>query len=183
MCVKEHDLSAYIDGELSEQDHQTVEAHLRECGRCREKVRQMQNLRHCFNNEIEIDPSASMRVRTSLQHRLAREYKGNVRGAGASGILVPRPVVYAVAAAFLLLIGALIGLQLSEQGGQFPPAAEAAPEEEGSMSAQQAEMEELIRFFSSQGATVEVRIELPHSSQFSVRGEPMLMRAGELEGY
>ena len=183
MCVKEYDLSAYIDGELSEQACQMVEAHLRECGRCSEKVRRMRNLRRCFNGDIEIDPSAPMRVRAGLRSRLARERKGIVSSAMGSGIYVPRPAVYTVAAVFLLLIGTVIGLQLNEQEGQLPFAAEAAPEEVRSASTQQAEMEELIRFFSSQGASVEVRIELPSSSQFSVRGEPKLMRSGEFEGY
>jgi hypothetical protein len=45
------------------------------------------------------------------------------------------------------------------------------------------EMEELIKFLSERGASVELKIELPQPSNFTVYGEPQLIRANNFADF
>jgi anti-sigma factor RsiW len=186
MCVEESKLSAYIDGELPEGERKAIEAHLQSCERCTAATARLRRVRErlrAASRSEELDLNAA---RERVLERIDRRRLASP--AGRKGVFLPLPLAVAAAAAFLLMAGALIGLSFGDRSTAPAVSVETgrtAGTERGAAAPGmgEAEIEELIRFLSSQGASVEVRIQLPSSSRFPVRGEPRLIRAGEYEGY
>jgi anti-sigma factor RsiW len=188
MCVEETVLSAYVDQELSEKEAHTVEEHLQSCDRCRATIERLQRVKKQLregdkSSLLAGDGSSLSSSAEQVRERIRRKATLGRRPYRSAGVYLPLPAALAAAALLLLLTGALIGVSLQKETGEPRVAEETTEREMSAAAVHDAEIEELIRFLSSQGASLEVRIELPPSSQFSVRGEPRLIRADEFEGY
>ena len=188
MCVDDKDLSAYLDGELDKKKKAGVEAHLEECTVCRSRLDSLGRLANIGSpSEDEIN---RRKERTFSRISVAVERK-------------PEPPVWrrkinlslplaAAAAVVLILLGGL-GVTLTGITGspdhvdtreipvvekEFDSSPFTLARKNGEPT--QEELEELFRFLSEKGASVEVKIELPQSSNFTVYGEPRLIKAADI---
>lgn len=190
MCVDEKDLSAYVDGELPVSEAKKVEAHIADCHTCSTKVDKLRRLKGLFStaSQNNPEPTETRMERSRERISLSIERKPEPRFRGRR-VYISFPAAAAAALFFILLGGALVIFSGMGAGSGTVPA-ESIPVVEketdmyretlaGSGEPTREEMEELIRFLSDQGASVEVKIELPNPSTFTVHGEPRLLRAAE----
>jgi anti-sigma factor RsiW len=188
MCVRDENLSAYIDDELNAEETRAVQEHLHTCGQCRARAdalrRTKMKMQDADTGSGLPIAAAQERVRTAVERRISGKRRSLRRG-----VYLPLPAAVAAAALFFMLVGALIGVSVGSSRGQPSVAGQAeSGESDAAIAAEAAaadreSLEELIRFLSSQGASLEVHIQLPSSSRFTVQGEPRLIRAAEFEGY
>ncbi len=189
MCVDEKELSAYIDGELSRGKEDEVRLHIAECESCRERAETLRGLSGLIatsDGDLRTEQRREEswdRISVSLRRRTEPPLRSR-------RLHVPIPI--AAAAAFLLVLAGGLSAVLSEkildprpQNLESIPVVEREAGEEMTAFREEQrdpsreEMEELIRFLSESGASVEVKIQLPQSSNFTVYGEPQLMRAAD----
>jgi hypothetical protein len=78
-------LGAYADGQLSPVENDAVVVHLEECGRCRQIVRDQQQVQHVLDSWAV--PAISGAEWTEMGKRLRAEFEG----AGESRVLKTRP--------------------------------------------------------------------------------------------
>jgi hypothetical protein len=56
ICPNESDLSAWIDGELSERERSTIESHIAHCESCSKIIQEFEQLRHTLHLDIYYHP-------------------------------------------------------------------------------------------------------------------------------
>ncbi len=193
MCVDDKELSAYIDGELSPQAQEAIAAHIEQCSTCSERFESMHGVSRLMRDSSEVADS---------EDRLARSWNRidvSVRRRSGPSIWsrhLKLSAPAAAAAAFVLvLLGGLsaffFGAIYSPDTGQpngIPVVERSEEREEVSFRKEKREptrkeMEELIRFLSERGASIELKIELPQPSNFTVYGEPQLIRAADFTDF
>ncbi|UCF71637.1 MAG: zf-HC2 domain-containing protein [candidate division WOR-3 bacterium] len=91
-------LSAYLDGELSEQENAAVESHLKECSACREEMRVLKGIDSRVRNDVFEEPSRD------FFFALNRRVMDKVKVAPRRSLLRFAPVFAPVAAAILVFI-------------------------------------------------------------------------------
>ncbi|UCD19503.1 MAG: zf-HC2 domain-containing protein [candidate division WOR-3 bacterium] len=91
-------LSAYLDGELSEQENAAVESHLKECPKCSEELMVLQGIDGRVRNEVFEEPSRDFFF--ALNRRVMDKVKVTPR----RSLLRFAPVFAPVAAAILVFI-------------------------------------------------------------------------------
>lgn len=69
-------LSAYLDGELSKAERESVEWHLQECERCRSELRELESVKSFARQVEEVQPPISLRER--IMARVAKEQECEV---------------------------------------------------------------------------------------------------------
>jgi hypothetical protein len=188
MCVDDKELSAYIDGELTEERAADVTAHLSVCNSCTVRVERLFRTARLIRSVQRDGTELSRRMERSRQRiSVAVERKREPLFWGRR-VLVPVPL----AAAMFFLLFAAVTILFTGNGdfgprtydGAIPVVEKADAREEVSFGSRagepsREELEELFRFLSEQGASVEVKIELPKPSSFTVYGEPQLIRAAD----
>lgn len=198
MCFSEEILSAYIDGELDPVRAAEVERHLKSCRECSSRAGYYRTMRELLLGNAGLDEkklaTSSQEVRQRLQVQLRREEKSIGLPFWQRRLVVPMPLAAAVLFLFGLVLAALVvqsadrlpdgaGVLVTQQTGEVSGDAGVSFSMEttggASTQAETPQLEELIRFLSSKGAAVEVKIELPGSSRFEVIGEPQLIRASD----
>ena len=118
-CIDVKKVSAYLDGELPDDERARIEKHLKECPACRAEADELTAVSNALDvlEGLEPDPYFAARAKRLATERNQRGWFGRA--------LVPAAAT-AVAAAFLLL-GGFIGQALhaaylveqSEAGGEF----------------------------------------------------------------
>lgn len=188
MCVEDIQLSSYIDGELGGAGLERVRKHLEECPACRERAACLRRLSAGLSGRtlspIEVAESFD-RVAARLDHVIS---PGSERGFWNRRFSVPAPLAAAAVLA-LLLLAAFAGSRFIGPGagapGQLPLAAGDYSEEfmllasEPETTSDAAAIQQLFDLLESSGASIEVRIDLPSESSFTVYGEPQLLRAAD----
>ena len=188
MCYDEITLSAYSDGELSDRLSSEIRSHTERCDKCRSVVdrhREVNMLLSTADEEHRREfRESELNSWNHLQTRLKREKSAAGVPLWGRRIAVPLPLAAGVLFAVGLLIAALILVEgrvlpdngpavIAQQTGIDEPGA--YPGEDTSLE----ELEKMVQFFSKQGATIEITIELPSSPQLELIGEPQLIRAAD----
>ncbi len=190
MCVDDKELSAYIDGELSEERAAYIATHLSDCSSCTVRLERLSRMARLIRSAQGEGTEFSRRMdRSRKRISVAVERKREPLFWGRR-VFVPLPLATA-AAMFFLLLGAVTILFTGsgnfgphKYDGAVPVVEKTDAREEvsfgnGAGEPSREELEELFRFLSEQGASVEVKIELPKPSSFTVYGEPQLIRAAD----
>ncbi len=192
MCVKEEELSAYLDGETSLSQRAAIAAHLQECEECREKLDSLKTLSGFFGKE-KIDEAALAKSREKIKTRLDHLGLPGMRERSILRKELSIPLPLAAAALFaVIFLGSLLAIKsfTPNGGGSLPviTSGEYVQEmntlvkDKDSLPREESTLDQLLRMLENEGASVEVRIELPVKSKFSVQGEPQLLRAADFQG-
>jgi len=188
MCYDEITLSAYSDGELSDQVNREIRNHAERCEKCRsviDRYRELNMLLSTADEEHRSDfRESELNSWNHLQTRLRREKSAAGVPLWGRRITVPLPLAAGVLFAVGLLVAALILVQgrLLPDNGPAVIAQQTRIDEPKAYPGKDASLEELekmVKFFSEQGATIEITIELPSSPQLELIGEPQLIRAAD----
>ncbi|MFP4179036.1 MAG: anti-sigma factor family protein [Spirochaetaceae bacterium] len=195
MCEYEKELSAYMDGELSSEERAGIEEHVKVCGECSERLESLKRLSGISTSAYPSDSELHTEERMERSmHRIVLALERNPKKKIWEGRLSLTFPGAAAAALLLFLLGGLVTLGT---GFVFSDPDSSGPDSTVSQSASshggveeigqtvstssgghsREEMEELFRFLSDRGASVEIKIELPTPSNFNVYGEPQLIRA------
>ncbi len=113
-CVDEKKLSAYVDGELSEEDAAAIGEHLTHCEACREELSRLEVVSEALESleGAEADPYFAPRLKRLAAEGRRRNWPGRV--------LVPAAA--AAAAALSLVAGSFLGRALyAESNGASSP--------------------------------------------------------------
>ncbi len=196
MCVDDQLLSAFIDGELESGTLDLVKIHLSECPSCRKRLEGMRLVSTALSagtlssGEIAL---SSRRVAVRLDHVLDPV---SGRGFWNRRFSIPAPLALAAMLVMVLLSGMFVfSVYNSGRGGaQAIPLAEGDYSEEFKLLASEVNasevngpesaptIQQLFEMLESSGASIEVRIDLPSESVFTVHGEPQLLRAADFRG-
>lgn len=103
-CVDKKKISAYLDGELSEDERARIETHLEECATCRADADELAAVSDALDVLEGLDPNPYFAARVK---RLATERKQ--RGWFGRAVV---PVAATAAAATFLLLGGFLGQAL-----------------------------------------------------------------------
>ena len=104
----EEDLSAYLDGELSDRERRKVEGHLAACDRCSSLLEELASMRTMLSTLPEVEPRRSFVL--GPEHARPRPGPAAARQERRS------PFVFAPAVALALLV-ALVGVDLAAYSG------------------------------------------------------------------
>lgn len=111
-CPNVRELSAYVDGELSETRRQRVEGHLSRCSNCAASLQELRRLRAIFTalpeRQVGFDLAPSIRARLS-----ASSGGTAVRGLGWR---IPDLMPLSLTIAATVVVGVLIGALLTVPG-------------------------------------------------------------------
>ncbi len=188
MCVDDQQLSAFIDGELDGKSLEQVKSHLSECRECRKRVEGMRLLSAALSSgELSSEEIAlsSRRVAARLDHVID---PASGRGFWNRRFSVPAPLALAATLIMVLLSGmfAFTAYNSVPGGTEAFPMAEGEYSEEFKLLASEMNppdngptIQQLFDLLESSGASIEVRIDLPSESVFTVHGEPQLLRAAD----
>lgn len=193
MCVDDQILSSYVDGELDAHWKEKVEAHIAQCEQCRLRVSRFQKLSADLS-AAELRPEAidgiERRVAARLEHLLL---PGSERGFWNRRFSIPAPVAMAALFCLVFLSGFVFirGIMPSGTGETGMPIADEKAYSQGletltsspapSMS-ENPNVQQIFDLLENSGGSIEVRIELPRKSNFTVHGEPQLLRAADYRG-
>jgi len=183
MCYDSVILSAYSDGEVSADLAQEVSEHLQECSRCRQIAAKHNAVNFFLNKTFHIEQAELTERQGQLQNRLRLQLRKESRrrywgSFWRQRVAVPVPLL-AMGILVLLLVG-FLWFESFPPGSSLDGAPQLITQQTGSSTGEYGDIENLIQFLSSQGAAVEVRIELPSSSRFEVLGEPQLLKAADV---
>lgn len=192
MCPREEELSAYLDKETTLIATADIAAHLQECDSCRRKLELMQGLSFAMRRDL-LSPGLISSSRADIRRRLDHlDIPGRKeRSLWSMQLTLPLPLAAAALLAILALAAfPFIRNSVSPRQDAFSALAQQeyvqemntlVADKEG-LPQNGASLQELLRILESEGASVEVRIELPKMSNFSVQGEPQLLRAADFAG-
>jgi anti-sigma factor RsiW len=103
-CIEEKKLSAYLDGELPEEERAAIREHLAICAACRREAANLSFVSEVLNSLEGLEPSPYFAPR--LRHLLSRRERGRRVGRIVVGAAA------AAAAALSLLLGGFLGRAL-----------------------------------------------------------------------
>jgi anti-sigma factor RsiW len=195
MCPDPQLLSIYVDGELPSPWDEKMDAHLKECSVCREKVETFKQLRELINKDSsakKITEEELLKSKEKIWRRIEEK-----RRFAAVPTQYPRiwqrrisiPLPMAAAAAIII---ALIIIFFSRTGqilnngfaGKKPNPDEkssfifGAEEEIPGMIPAATDLNGVLQYLNADGSNI-IILQLPESKNFSRSGEPAIIRAAD----
>jgi hypothetical protein len=185
MCPDSEMLSLYIDSELPSPWKEKLEAHIRVCPGCRERLEQYRNLSRELNADTGMLDTATDAAKDRVWETLAavprRPY---LRPARFWGRTVSIPLPLAAAAAAVLILG--FGLLLFRQAPAKTPQDGAMASGFGStglgmdmQTIPAVDMNGVLQYLGNDDTADIVIIRLPESKSFMSLGEPSIMKAAD----
>mgnify|MGYP001080118997 CR=1 FL=1 len=177
MCPERELLSAYLDGELSQEKTQAVAVHLKECSHCARIVSRYRKVREQLRDKT-IDEFFRESDIESIKHRISIELERYQR--------TPHPFwqrkvgirwVAAAASCAFILGGFFSYVLLRPKPLPTMSFLESHPSLNVTINVKN--MKQLIDILNSQQGIREITIQLPESPQFEFRSEPVFIRASE----
>lgn len=179
MCPDYELLSAFIDGEVENPWKGEIERHLEVCTTCREKVVLYRRMSVLLEEDKEPDFRSSMtRVQVAIESA-SRTAKKIVVPFWKRRILIPVPIA-AVAATVLILIGTVFTVTTASNKAVRNNSNNAVITERP-VANQDDELATIIKLMENKDFNNEVIIQLPEGSNFSMWGEPKILRAKDLK--
>jgi hypothetical protein len=181
MCPDKQILSAYIDGEIGQPWKKNIDQHISHCPSCKKTLKFYRSLRQFVQNKEVSDEKES---RQRVWNRLNFTYKQqSVKAHSFWFKRVSLPLPAAGIAAMLLCIFGISTLYFFTQS-QFSImriTTEPSGITEIQVSAPAEDLEMLLKSLDNTNFQREVQIQLPEGSEFYIQGEPVLLRAEDIE--
>ncbi|MDR2103878.1 MAG: zf-HC2 domain-containing protein [Treponema sp.] len=187
MCPDRQILSVYFDGELPSPWKEKMEAHLRSCAACRERLEGYRRLSQVFKDDAAAgvvnfpEPrrqEAEERIwRNIIRIDRARRRTDTVKFRYRT-LSLPLPAAAVLAAVFIMaLLGAFFRVPLfdREQGQEMAASPEIGLDVQGIVPV--SDMNGVLQYLGSQDTADFVIIRLPESKYFMDSGEPTIIKA------
>jgi len=171
MCPDDQILSQYFDGEVDLSTKEMIESHVDDCWRCRKRIEAFTNIRFKMLEEDEIDIDSE---KEQVYRKIENDYRFRQRkGFWDKKWLIPAPVVVVSSIVICILFSALFVTLGMNQKNTI------ALKQQRALHIQMNEiqLDDLNQFFDSQDFMIEAKMELPAQGDFSIMGEPQLLRA------
>jgi len=193
MCPDPQLLSIYVDGELPSPWDEKMDAHLKECQACREKVETFKQLRELINKDDPAKKTSEEELLKSKEKIWRRiEEKRRFTPAPYPRVWQRRisiPLPMAAAAAIIIALIVIFfsrGGQISNNGfaGKKATSDEksnfilAAEEEIPGMIPAATDLNDVLKYLGTDGSNI-IILQLPESKNFSRSGEPAIIRAAD----
>ncbi len=170
MCPDDQILSTYYDGELNINWSERIDAHLKECTKCRDKISVFSKLSTGLNS---IDLSCVDESKACVMNRIKKN-RLPVISPPFWKLRLNLSIPVAAAAGFAIF---LFSFSLSSFIRPNPSSTYYAKSSSKYISdIKKFTREELIKYLNSEDSSVEVKIKLPENSDIEVTGEPELIR-------
>lgn len=177
MCLERAILSAYVDGELSKEDTQAVEAHLKECPICARIVSRYLKIREHLQDKTQDQLLLETDIEFAKQ-RIAFElerYRKTAHPFWNKKVGIPW---VAAAASFAFILGGIFSyVLLPPKSSKTMSFLESHPSLNVTISVKNTK--QLLDILNSQQGIREITIQLPENPQFEFRSEPVFIRASE----
>ncbi|MCF6334964.1 MAG: zf-HC2 domain-containing protein [Spirochaetales bacterium] len=185
MCFNEQILSAFADGELSEEQGESIESHLLECGACRSRV----EFYGILTEKVKFSGvDTSTFIQESIWTRLGHATSTSSRlGFWHRRFFLAPSVMVSLSFMFIAVIGIGFFLLFQDNGSNafyVSNADEPFPSENFPVNIPVDSIEQILAYFDIYDEPMEVVIQLPDSSSFTIQGEPLfLLKANYTVGY
>jgi len=179
-----------LDGEVPSPWRERLAAHISSCPECAARVEGYGALRGRLADSSLDEAACVERIKVRLGEGLDRDIipRGGRMGAvprlprkagfWGRNLALPLPIAAAAAAAFVLLGG----LAFSSLVRPAKPAVQTlAVTEMAPNAAQSANMEALVKYLESQDTQVNLTIQLPTGTTFDASGQPLVVRAADVD--
>ena len=107
-------ISALVDGELTQEDQSLLFAHLASCSACRQFLQEVLDVRGSFQMTVPPQAPADLDGRVFLRIQTAQAIRGRSWPMRALSRRIALPAPFAIAAGVLILVGALVFRSRSE---------------------------------------------------------------------
>jgi len=191
MCPDPQLLSIYVDGEIPSPWDEKMDAHLKECPACREKVENFKRLRELINK----DPSAKKTSEEDLLKSKEKIWRRIEEKRRFTAVPYPRvwqrrisiPLPIAAAAAIIIALIVVFfsrGGQILNNGFAGIKANTevfrvlAAEEEIPGIIPSATDLNGVLQYLGTDGSEI-IILKLPESKNFSRLGEPAIIRAAD----
>lgn len=184
MYPDEETLSAYLDGELSEEQRREVDAALSDDDSARDRLLQLQAVKEVIGTAPAHDEGSDDWLREA-QVRVWNRLEARTLASGPStgfnrSVRVPLAAVVAFAACFVMLGAALLVTAVQDrQRARSVEALSAARDAPITINVDSQDTDRLLQWLSSNEMLGQVNVELPSRPQFEIIGEPVLVPASE----
>jgi hypothetical protein len=189
MCPDRQILSVYVDGELPSPWKEKMEAHLRSCGVCRDRLEGYRRLSGILGGRGAGIPGSVSEERTEeagerIWQKIARLDDREKQNAAARfryrTISIPLPAAAAVVVIFMAVLMAAIFLPpsfIGDGGQEMVASSGMGLDVQGIMPV--SDMNGVLQYLGSQDAADLVTIRLPESRSFMSSGEPTIIKAAD----
>ncbi len=180
MCPELRTLSAYLDGETPSHLAEYIRSHLRECLQCQARLERLKSVKQHLNQAEHLDDRYSKaRVWARIKDSSARAPEDRV-AIWRRRVNLPLPLVALAAGLFVLLGFALVLTVSTRDMRMMKITTEPSGITEVQIAAPIRDLEKILQYLENQEANKESIIQLPEGSEFFVLGEPVLLRAKDL---
>ena len=184
MCFNEQILSAFVDGELSEEQGESIESHLKECEFCRDRVEVYGNLvTQIRSSGMVSSPFVHESIWVRLSHATTTS---SGLGFWHRRFFLTPSVMVSLSFTFIAIIGIGVFLLFQDRGNNALYISNAEipfPSVNFPVDIPVDSIEQVLAYFNIHDEPMEVFIQLPDSSSFSIQGEPrFLLKANYIAG-
>ncbi len=173
MCPEDQTLSQYFDGEFDRSQKEYIEHHIDGCEKCAVKIEEYTRTRLDMLDFDEPDIEQSKyHVYAALQNDPRFQEKTVF---WRRRILVPAPIIVLTAAVICILFTTLF-VTIGIRTGNTIALRRQSPLQ---LRMDEIQLDELTRYFDSQDFMIEVKMDIPGKRDFSIVGEPQLLKVGE----
>ncbi len=176
MCFNEQILSAFADGELSEEQDESIESHLVECSLCRGRAELYGNLiKKVRASAIDASPFVQESIWTRLGHTTSTSSR---LGFWHRNFFLTPSVMVSLSFMFIAIIGIGFFLLFQDNGSStFNISSAGSPftAENFPVDIPVDSIEQVLAYFDIHDEPTEVFIQLPDSSSFTIQGEPRFL--------
>jgi hypothetical protein len=170
MCPEESILSAYYDGEVEQNLSHIIEAHIRNCPACADKIARFQKISGFLQSSEEMYPEWNKeKIRNRVLARVEEEEMSIPFW--KRRLPLPAPLAVTIGAMIFLLIGSLAFISVEKRplepvAGEFEPTKIEISAEDLAIIRSLLESEEVM---------VEVNMDIPDRDELIIIGEPQIV--------
>ncbi len=180
MCPDGQILSVFFDGEVPSPWREGIEQHIAQCESCRTKLASYKRLSSYLHAE-DISVASLESKQDAIWNRI-QQHKRSVKYLDFwhRKFAIPAPLVAAAAVIIMVFLGLNVFVSLSRQNQTMVKTLPAtSPIAKIEASNERGKLEAILKLLNEQDLNQELVIDLPQEPQFSIVGEPQLLRAVE----
>lgn len=180
MCPDGQILSVFFDGEVPSPWKESIEQHVAQCESCRTKLASYKQLSSSLHAEDSAFASIENK-QDAMWHRIQQQHRAaKYLDFWHRKFAIPAPLVAAAAVIIMVFLGANVFVSLNKQNQAMVKTLPAtSPIAKIEASNERGKLEAILQLLNEQDLNQELVIDLPQEPQFSIVGEPQLLRAVE----